>query len=91
MCRKNSDIVFTDSGGIQEETSLLGVPCITVRTTTERQITTKEKTNIVTGYNYNKIQKAIKYFNKKKLKPSNIFGNGRVAEKILEKLKKLKN
>ena len=88
---KNSDIVFTDSGGIQEETSLLGVPCITVRTTTERQITTKEKTNIVTGYNYNKIQKAIKYFNKKKLKPSNIFGNGRVAEKILEKLKKLKN
>ena len=37
--------VITDSGGLQEETSFLGVPCLTVRTTTERPITCTEGTN----------------------------------------------
>lgn len=38
-------VVITDSGGIQEETSFLGVPCLTVRTTTERPITIEQGTN----------------------------------------------
>jgi UDP-N-acetylglucosamine 2-epimerase (non-hydrolysing) len=38
-------LVITDSGGIQEETTVLGVPCITLRTTTERPITISEGTN----------------------------------------------
>ena len=37
--------VITDSGGIQEETTVLGVPCVTVRETTERPITVTEGTN----------------------------------------------
>ena len=37
--------VVTDSGGVQEETSVLGVPCVTVRTTTERPITVTQGTN----------------------------------------------
>ena len=84
---KNSKIVFTDSGGVQEETSLLGVPCITIRKSTERQLTIKEKTNILTGYDYNKICNAIIYFNKNKIKASKIFGDGNVANKIFDKLK----
>jgi UDP-N-acetylglucosamine 2-epimerase (non-hydrolysing) len=40
---------LTDSGGIQEETTVLGVPCITLRDTTERPVTVTEGTNIVTG------------------------------------------
>ena len=86
---KNSNIVFTDSGGVQEETSLLGVPCITIRKSTERQMTIKEKTNILTGYDYTQISKAIIYFSNKKTKPSNTFGDGKVANKIFSKLKKL--
>ncbi len=37
--------VLTDSGGVQEETTFLGVPCLTVRTTTERPVTISEGTN----------------------------------------------
>jgi UDP-N-acetylglucosamine 2-epimerase (non-hydrolysing) len=42
-------VVVTDSGGIQEETSYLGVPCVTLRTTTERPATTTFGTNVVVG------------------------------------------
>ena len=41
----NSRIVITDSGGIQEETTYLGIPCLTLRPNTERPITIKEGTN----------------------------------------------
>lgn len=40
-------IVVTDSGGIQEETTVLGIPCVTLRTTTERPITVTEGTNLL--------------------------------------------
>jgi len=88
---KNSKIIFTDSGGIQEESSLLGVPCITLRDTTERQLSVIKKSNILTGYDYQKIFKAVKYFNNNKVKPSKIFGDGRVANKIFNILKKISN
>lgn len=45
----NAKLVLTDSGGIQEETTALGVPCLTLRTTTERPITVTEGTNTVIG------------------------------------------
>lgn len=44
---KNSDFVLTDSGGIQEETTVLGVPCLTARTTTERPSTILLGTNLL--------------------------------------------
>ncbi len=43
----NARVVLTDSGGIQEETTALGIPCITARTTTERPVTVDEGTNIL--------------------------------------------
>jgi UDP-N-acetylglucosamine 2-epimerase (non-hydrolysing) len=46
---EHADLVLTDSGGVQEETSVLGVPCVTVRETTERPVTVTEGTNRVVG------------------------------------------
>jgi UDP-N-acetylglucosamine 2-epimerase (non-hydrolysing) len=42
-------LVLTDSGGIQEETTILGVPCVTLRENTERPVTIHEGTNILAG------------------------------------------
>ncbi|ADC73031.1 UDP-N-acetylglucosamine 2-epimerase [Thioalkalivibrio sp. K90mix] len=46
---KDARVVLTDSGGMQEETTALGVPCITLRENTERPITIDEGTNILVG------------------------------------------
>jgi UDP-N-acetylglucosamine 2-epimerase (non-hydrolysing) len=45
----NAKFVITDSGGLQEETTVLGVPCITIRNNTERPITCEIGTNLVIG------------------------------------------
>ncbi len=87
---KESKIILTDSGGIQEEAAIIGVPCITLRTTTERQITLHKKVNIMTGYNEIKIIKAVKQFNKKKIFKIKDFGTGQVTNKIYKELLKIK-
>ena len=46
---KDAALVLTDSGGLQEETTALGVPCITARENTERPITVDEGTNVLAG------------------------------------------
>jgi UDP-N-acetylglucosamine 2-epimerase (non-hydrolysing) len=47
----NSRLVLTDSGGLQEETTVLGIPCLTLRPNTERPITVTEGTNRLVGSN----------------------------------------
>ncbi len=56
QCR--AALVLTDSGGIQEETTVLGVPCLTLRENTERPVTVKEGTNVVVGVAPEKIVRA---------------------------------
>lgn len=51
----NAKMVLTDSGGLQEETTALGVPCITIRHNTERPITCEVGTNTIVGNNKNQI------------------------------------
>ena len=51
----NARMVITDSGGLQEETTVLGVPCITVRNNTERPITCEVGTNFIAGNNGSRI------------------------------------
>jgi UDP-N-acetylglucosamine 2-epimerase (non-hydrolysing) len=53
-------LVITDSGGVQEETSVLGVPCITYRTTTERPVTVELGTNVLAGVDPDALRGAAK-------------------------------
>ena len=46
---KDAAVVLTDSGGLQEETTALGVPCITIRENTERPVTVDQGTNVLVG------------------------------------------
>lgn len=48
-------VVITDSGGIQEETTYLGIPCLTIRNNTERPVTVELGTNVLVGQDRGKI------------------------------------
>ena len=85
---KESKIIITDSGGIQEEASILRVPCITIRKNTERQVTVQKKINILSNTKYKKLISCIKTMNKKKIMDLKLFGNGRVAQEIYKKIVK---
>ena len=80
---KNSTCVFTDSGGIQEETTVLNVPCITLRDNTERPVTVSKGTNEIVGTDYEKIYGAYKNIkNKKKNAQIPELWDGKAAERI---------
>ena len=53
--QRRATVVITDSGGIQEETTFLGVPCLTLRENTERPVTVKIGTNILVGRNMDRL------------------------------------
>lgn len=54
--QSRATVVITDSGGIQEETTYLGVPCLTVRENTERPITVSMGTNVLVGRDPEKLR-----------------------------------
>lgn len=57
--QQNARMVLTDSGGIQEETTYLGVPCLTLRDNTERPITVTEGTNVLIGRDFDLLRSEI--------------------------------
>jgi UDP-N-acetylglucosamine 2-epimerase (non-hydrolysing) len=79
-------LVLTDSGGIQEETTVLGIPCLTLRDTTERPITIKEGTNVLVWNDTEKIvEEAFKILEgrgKKAKIPE--YWDGKTAERIVK-------
>ncbi|MCK4828068.1 UDP-N-acetylglucosamine 2-epimerase (non-hydrolyzing) [bacterium] len=84
----NAKFVLTDSGGIQEETTFLNVPCLTLRENTERPVTIKEGTNILVGNNKEKIIE--EFFNilngKYKIGKIPELWDGKAAERIINVL-----
>lgn len=83
-------LVVTDSGGIQEETTVLGVPCLTVRENTERPVTVSEGTNIVIGMSRERILEEsceiLAGRGKAGRRPE--LWDGRAAERIVQVLRK---
>jgi UDP-N-acetylglucosamine 2-epimerase (non-hydrolysing) len=81
-------IVLTDSGGIQEETTILGVPCITLRNTTERPVTLEHGTNVLVGPDPEKIIAEFSrlFYNPQKLSRSPRYWDGSAAKRIIQVL-----
>ena len=77
-------LVFTDSGGVQEETCILGVPCVTLRDNTERPETTEVGSNVLAGTEPAMIMECAKSMLKKENVWENPFGDGRASERIVE-------
>jgi UDP-N-acetylglucosamine 2-epimerase (non-hydrolysing) len=78
--------ILTDSGGIQEESTYLKIPCITLRDSTERPVTTELGTNTITGLDEKAVRKAIEQIEKGTYKRGKIpkFWDGSAAERIVK-------
>jgi UDP-N-acetylglucosamine 2-epimerase (non-hydrolysing) len=89
MC--DARCVFTDSGGIQEETTALGIPCLTLRENTERPITVTKGTNIVAGVRKNEVltrsRRVIRGVMRKRAPIP--FWDGKASVRIVSLLKKI--
>ncbi len=85
---KNASLVLTDSGGIQEETTAIGIPCFTVRENTERPITLEDGTNVLVGTTGNGILNAFNEFTMGKKKESKMpeLWDGKTAKRIISHL-----
>jgi UDP-N-acetylglucosamine 2-epimerase (non-hydrolysing) len=84
---KNASIVVTDSGGVQEETTCLGIPCVTVRENTERPVTVEKGTNIIAGTSREGIRAAIRTQSHKKAERAvPMHWDGKAAARIVEVL-----
>jgi len=83
---KDAAVVLTDSGGLQEETTALGVPCLTLRDNTERPVTVTEGTNTLAGTTTECILAAWEAFCRNGSKAGRVptLWDGRSAERIVE-------
>ncbi|MEM2507057.1 MAG: UDP-N-acetylglucosamine 2-epimerase, partial [Nitrososphaeria archaeon] len=79
----NARLVLTDSGGIQEEACILGVPCVTLRDNTERPETLEVGSNILAGTDPIEIVKKVDFMLNKKRNWPNPFGDGKASEQVV--------
>jgi UDP-N-acetylglucosamine 2-epimerase (non-hydrolysing) len=84
----NAKMVLTDSGGVQEETTVLGVPCLTIRNNTERPVTITEGTNTLVGTSQSKIVSEASKIMAGNGKRGRIpkFWDGKAAQRIVQSL-----
>jgi len=80
---RNANKIITDSGGVQKEAYLLGIPCITLRDRTEWIETVREGWNILVDVNRDAIVGSVRKFNPEKPR-QRIFGKGKASERIVE-------
>lgn len=80
----DADVVLTDSGGIQEETCILEVPCVTLRENTERPETVEVGANVIAGTDPDSVLKHAKEIRTRDREWENPFGDGTAAEQIVD-------
>ena len=85
-------VVLTDSGGLQEETTILGVPCLTLRHNTERPVTITHGTNIMVGPDKSRIIEAFRKIMDGEWKPAGPpeFWDGQAASRILRVIRDIR-
>ena len=76
-------LVLTDSGGVQEETCILQVPCVTLRDNTERPETLEVGSNILAGTDPEKILERVRIMLSRENNWQNPFGDGKAGERIV--------
>lgn len=83
---KNAEVILTDSGGIQEESTYLGVQCVTLRNSTERPITVDIGTNHLVGDDFNEAERVVNEILAGKKKAGKIpeLWDGKAAERIVQ-------
>ena len=79
----NARLILTDSGGVQEESCILGVPCVTIRESTERPETVDVGANRIAGVNPENIVSTTLAMLKKSPSWINPFGDGKAADRIV--------
>ena len=85
----NARIVLTDSGGIQEETTMLRVPCVTLRNNTERPVTVTQGTNVLAGTSKKSIVRhALKQLKRRAHRTRPRFWDGKAGQRIVTILSK---
>lgn len=84
--QSRATVVITDSGGIQEETTYLGVPCLTVRNNTERPVTVTMGTNVLVGRGPERLRTELSLVFSGKAKRGTVppLWDGRAAERIAD-------
>jgi UDP-N-acetylglucosamine 2-epimerase (non-hydrolysing) len=90
--QRRAVVVITDSGGIQEETTYLGVPCLTLRNNTERPITVSLGTNVIVGQDRQRLSAELLKIVEGKAKKGAIppLWDGHAGERIADVLQRLK-
>lgn len=81
--QSNAKVIFTDSGSIQEESCVLGIPCITIRDNTERPESIEVNANILTNSDFLSIKNVYEKQIKNSSQWKNPYGDGTASEKIL--------
>lgn len=81
-----ASLVLTDSGGVQEESCILNVPCVTLRDNTERPETIDVESNTLAGTNPERILDSVKKMIEVTNDWENPFGDGKAGERIVEVL-----
>ena len=88
--QKDATLVITDSGGIQEETTYLGIPCLTIRENTERPVTVSTGTNILVGQDMELLKAEVSYILDGRARKGSVpaLWDGKAGERIADVIEK---